>query len=340
VVWFQGSGERTADDVKIMGSRLRKGAKSWEAPFPMADTRDLPDCNPVLFLNANDKLFLVWIAVQANQWENSILRLKTSTDYNAAGPPDWEWQDNILLKPDASFADEVNRQFPNLPKNTAGWAAYAPTYDKMIIEASKDLLKRSIGWMTRIHPLILESGKILLPLYSDGLNMSLLAISDDHGESWRPSLPIVGRGPIQPALARKNNGQIVAYMRDSGDSPSRVQVSVSSDQGESWSVAVESEIPNTASVELKTLKDGTWVFLGNDIDDGRYRLSLYLSDDQGETWKRKVRIEDQPKDQGGFSYPSLVEDEQGLLHMTYSYHLEKAKKSIKYVVVDPKKITE
>lgn len=340
VVWFQGSGERTADDVRIMGSRLKKGAKSWEPPFQMADTRDIPDCNPVLFLNANNKLFLVWIAVQANQWENSILRFKTSTDYHAAGPPVWEWQDDILLKPDDRFAEEVQKQFQYLPKNTAGWAAYAPTYDKMIIEASKDLLKRSIGWMTRIHPLILESGKILLPLYSDGLNMSLVAISEDQGATWRPSLPIVGRGPIQPALAQKNNGQIVAYMRDSGDSPSRVQVSTSLDEGESWSAALDSEIPNTASVELLALKDGIWAFLGNDIDDGRYRLSLFLSDDQGETWNRKVRIEDKPKDQGGFSYPSLVEDDHGLLHMTYSYHPEKAKKSIKYVVVNPGKIKE
>ena len=31
--WFQGSGERTADDVRIMGSRLKKGAKTWTSPF-------------------------------------------------------------------------------------------------------------------------------------------------------------------------------------------------------------------------------------------------------------------------------------------------------------------
>ncbi|HLW20603.1 MAG TPA: hypothetical protein VKX33_09775, partial [Cyclobacteriaceae bacterium] len=31
--WFQGSGERTADDVKILGSRLIKGSHEWSAPF-------------------------------------------------------------------------------------------------------------------------------------------------------------------------------------------------------------------------------------------------------------------------------------------------------------------
>ena len=336
--WFQGSGERKADDVRIMGARLKKGAKTWTTPFPMADTKNLPDCNPVLFLNGKNKLFLVWIAVQANRWEHSVLRFRTSTQYETDGAPIWDWQDNILLKPDDSFAEEVKKKFDDLPANHAGWAEYAPQYDDMIIEASKDLRKRSVGWMTRIKPLILENGKILLPLYSDGYNFSLLAISDDHGESWRPSLPIVGRGPIQPALAQRKNGDIVAYMRDSGDPPPRVHMSISKDNGESWTASKKTTIPNTASVELLKLKDGKWAFLGNDILGGRHKVSLYLSNDEGETWKWKVRIEDHERNEGSFSYPCLIQDNKGLLHMTYSYRTSESDKSIKYVVVDPKKI--
>src|SRR5690349_17060411 len=48
--WFFGSGERKEDDVKIMGARLKKGQTKWSAPFLMADTYGIPDCNPVLFL--------------------------------------------------------------------------------------------------------------------------------------------------------------------------------------------------------------------------------------------------------------------------------------------------
>ena len=336
--WFQGSGERNSDDVRIMGARLQKGAKSWSIPFLMADTKGLPDCNPVLFLNKQNKLFLVWIAVQANRWESSILRFRTSMQFEIEGPPEWDWQDNILLKPDDSFAEEVRKKFKDLPENHAGWAEYAPLYDDMIIEASNDKRKRSIGWMTRIKPLILENGRIILPLYSDGFNLSLVAISDDGGESWRPSLPIVGRGPIQPALAQKENGDIVAYMRDSGDPPSRVHKSISRDLGESWSASTKTDIPNTASVELLRLKDGKWAFLGNDIIDGRYRMSLFLSDDEGETWNWKVKIEDSVRGKGSFSYPCLIQDQNGLLYMTYSHNTGEQNKSIKYVVVDPKKI--
>jgi predicted neuraminidase len=337
-VWFYGSGERTADDVKIMGARLKKGQTKWSEPFEMADTPLLPDCNPVLFLNQKGTLFLVWIAVQANQWEQSILRFKTSTDYNGNGAPVWNWQDNILLKPDDRFAKEVAEKFKKLPEYTAGWAGYAPKYDNMIIEAAKDATKRSIGWMTRIKPLQFDNGRIVLPLYSDGYNFSMMAISDDFGATWRPSLPLVGRGPIQPALALRKNGNLIAYLRDSGDAPTRVHVSESSDKGESWTASVKSDIPNTASVELLNLQDGRLAFLGNDIEDGRYRVSLYLSEDEGKTWKWKTRLEDHPRDKGGYSYPCLIQTSDGLLHITYSAHADNKNKSIKYVVVNPKKI--
>src|SRR5688572_5208478 len=37
VCWFHGSGERTADDVKILGARKKKGAAAWSEPFVMAE---------------------------------------------------------------------------------------------------------------------------------------------------------------------------------------------------------------------------------------------------------------------------------------------------------------
>jgi predicted neuraminidase len=338
-VWFQGSGERTADDVRIMGARLEKDKKEWSKPFVAADTPGLPDCNPVVFLNSKGKLFLVWIAVQGNQWEGSILRTRTSTNYSNPGAPVWEWQDNILIKPGKEFEEEIQQKFKEMPELDHGWAGYAPLYDDMIIEASKNKVNRSIGWMTRIKPLILESGRIILPLYSDGYNLSICAISDDDGESWKASKPIVGRGPIQPALAVRKNDDIVAYMRDSGDTPARVHKSISKDNGESWSYTLKTDIPNEASVEILKLKDGRWAFVGNDINDGRYRLVLMLSDDEGETWNWKEYMEYDPREGGGsYSYPCLIQTADGLLHITYSSRTGEKEKSIKHVVVDANKI--
>ena len=46
-------------------------------------------------------------------------------------------------------------------------------------------------------------------------------------------------------------------------------------------------------------------------------------------------MEDEKKDYGGFSYPSLIQDTDGMIHITYSYHLEVGGKSIKYVKINP-----
>lgn len=337
-VWFYGNGERNSDDVKLMGARLSKGSKLWSEPFLMADTPNLPDCNPVLFLNQKGKLFLVWIAVQSNRWEQSILRVKTSTNYTASGAPVWEWQDNILLKMDDRFAQEIAAKLKQLPKHGIGWSGYAPKYDEMINAAALDPMKRNLGWMTRIKPLLIGENRIILPLYSDGFNLSVMAISDDQGSTWRPSLPVVGRGPIQPALVRKKNGHILAMMRDSGDDPARVQMSESADQGESWTPSIKTDIPNTASVELLVLQDGRLAFLGNDLTDGRYRLQLYLSSDEGKSWSSKIPIEQVEPGQGSFSYPCLLQTSDGMVRMTYSSHQGTNQKSIKYVVLDPTKI--
>lgn len=333
--WFYGSGERGADDVCIMGSRKRAGSKTWSTPFLMADTKGIPDCNPVLFLNHKKQLYLAWIAVQANRWEQSILRYRVADEYEGSAAPNWGWQDNILLKPDSSFVQELKEKLSMLPDQQHGWAAYAPPYDEMIVTNAQDPAKRSFGWMTRIKPLLLADNKILLPLYSDGFNCSLIAVSEDDGKSWRPSKPIAGRGNIQPALIRRKQGDIVAYMRDSGDAPARIQQSISMDGGETWTVARKTEIPNTASVEVIRLLDGRWLLVGNDVDDGRYQLSLYLSEDDGTSWKLSTLLEADDKKKLSCSYPSIVQSTDGFIHLSYSYHVTSDKKSIKYLKISP-----
>lgn len=334
--WFQGSGERTADDVRIMASKFSQKTKKWSSPYLLADTEGLPDCNPVLYLD-NGKLFLVWIAVQANRWEYSILKIKSTTDFMGE-QVSWQWQDNILLKPGDEFVTEVRQKFKQLPNLGRGWAEYAPRYDDMIISASEDLMKRSFGWMTRIKPLILEDSKILLPIYSDGLNFSMIAISQDHSKTWKSSMPIVGRGNIQPTLISKLNGDIVAYMRDSGDAPSRMHKSISKDKGQTWSVSEKTDMPSSASIDIVKLKDGRWLLVLNDTDSERYKLSLYQSNDEGGTWKFAHHLINDVKGKGRYSYPAMIVGHDGKVHLTYSHHKTGQQKSIMYAMIDPDKI--
>ena len=330
--WFHGSGERKANDVRIKGSRLKKGSNEWGAVFDMADTPNLPDCNPVLWIDNNEKLWLFWIAVRANRWENSMLRYRTSTDYLNKETPAWNWQDNIILKPGERFSETIQLAFEEHIDEPM-WAEYAPPYSRLIIDAAKDPEKRQKGWMTRIHPISLESGRILLPLYSDGYNISIVAISDDNGNNWRASNPIVGLGPIQPSLVQKQNGHIIAYMRDSGIEPKRILKSISKDNGETWSFAKDTKTPNpSSSIEVLQLKNGNWVMACNDTESSRSQMAILLSFNEGKSWEVKKYIGKHEHNSGiTLAYPSLIQSSDELIHLTYSLK-DKEGKTIQHAI--------
>ena len=329
--WFEGSGERTANDVVVKGARLKKGASQWSETFILADTPGHPDCNPTLFIDNENRLHLFWVVVQANRWETSILKSRVSSKYQKPGAPEWEWQDIILLKPGEEFAETIKNGFSESDTRGLAWAEYAPLYERMIVEAAKDPKKRETGWMTRTHPVQLPDGRILLPLYSDGYNLSLIAISDDKGKSWLPGLPIVGRGNIQPSVVQKKNGDLLAFMRDNGDEPGRVMKSISKDNGYKWSNAQLTSLPNPGtSVEAVSLDDGDWILVYNDVEDGRHSLAISLSDDEGETWQWTRHLEKRDPGEGSFSYPSVIQAKDGFIHVTYSFHTAE-NKTIKHV---------
>ncbi|MFV2070637.1 MAG: exo-alpha-sialidase, partial [Pirellulales bacterium] len=313
---------------------LRKGAHAWSRPFLMADTPELPDCNPVLFIDAKQRLWLFWVAVRANRWERSLLKYRRADDYLGEAAPKWNWQDVIILKPGDAFPETLERGFRELHADDVLWAEYAPSFAQQVVDAARDPVKRQTGWMTRIHPLQLPSGRLLLPLYSDGFVQCLMAISDDAGATWRASHPITGLGASQPSLVRRRNGTLVAFLRDDGGAPGRVQMSVSSDEGMTWSVARETELPNPgASVEAIALADGQWLIVYNSEVRGRHRLAVSLSNDEGRTWSRARLLEDGQPGREGFSYPSVIQTPDGRVHVTYSYSTA-AGESIKHVAFD------
>ncbi|MFA6242067.1 MAG: exo-alpha-sialidase, partial [Candidatus Hydrogenedentales bacterium] len=293
--WFHGSGERRSSDVLVQGSRLKKDAESWSDVFLMADTPNLPDCNPVLFLDANRELWLFWIAVPAERWEDSLLRYRKSADFEGDGAPKWYWQDVIILKPGEAFAGDVTRGLeavlPSLPgvDDPRGMEFRAMTH--RICADALDLGKQQRGWMTRAQVLILPTGRILVPLYSDGYLLGMMAISDDEGQTWRASSPIVGAGLNQPSIARKKDGTLVAYMREEEEIKRRVLKSASTDDGETWSVAEWTDIPNpNSSLAALTLQDGRWILVYNDSELERDTLVVALSDDEGTSWKWKRHL--------------------------------------------------
>ncbi|MBX7255788.1 MAG: exo-alpha-sialidase [Candidatus Hydrogenedentes bacterium] len=339
VCWFHGSGERSSDDVLVAGARKRKGDDKWSAPFIMADTPNLPDCNPVMFVDPRGTLWLFWVTIQNNEWGGALLKYRTSTDYAQDGPPKWQWQDVVHCRPldlEDDFLEAVKQAEIQYAPQLKADEKMAKGLNEWKTKA-KDKLAQRLGWMPRIHPILLGENRIMLGLYSDVFNCSIAAFTEDWGENWTFSQPIISYelGNIQPAFVTKKNGDIVAFMRDNGI-PKCIRTSVSADHGINWTPTATTALPNPgSSVDCVGLKSGSWVLICNDTQDGRHILSAYLSEDEGATWIRRRRFESFIKDQGSGSYPSLIQAADGTLHLTYSYVSQEFKGSaIKHVHFD------
>lgn len=315
--WYRGSGERTADDVQIMGARKKKGAKAWSAPFVLADQPGFPDTNPVLWVDKQKRLWLFWQTIVANQWETAINNYRVTTRWQGGGAPAWDRADIMLLKP-VRIAEKTEEFARTLP------VEWQSRYERVVSRA-KDKYFSRMGWMTRAHPLQLPSGRILVPLYSDGYSFSLVGISDDGGLTWHASEPIVGGGNIQPSFALRKDGTLLAYMRDNGPPPKRVHVAESKDNGETWTFARDHEMANSGTgLEVQVLKGGRWLMINNDTESGRWRLTLSLSDDEGRSWKWSRALEVDERTDGprsSFHYPSIIQGADGSIHATYSVFL-------------------
>jgi predicted neuraminidase len=392
VAWFQGSGERTADDVKIMGSRYSLKTSSWCEPFTMADVPGFPDINPVLFIDAQSKLWLVWYTVMAYQWESSILKYRLSDNYmQETGAPEWSWQDIIHVKPDGSTPDGIGRNdkfvetlvrkyndyhntlimegyiksdgtgsikeemwktaienYMNRAKGTNLISNGTDTNEKgeKIKTRLGFPLMRRIGWQTRNKPLQVGN-RIILPLYSDGFDFSLMAITDDFGNTWQFSEPVIGAGAVQPTLALCKDSSIISYMRDNGPPPQRLMKSYSSDKGMTWSTVSDSDIPNPGTAaDITVLKSGNWVIVHNDIEEGRHRLSVWLSKDEGKTWPyRKTLINGPEKGEIRGHYPAIIQGADGTIHISFTNQIagepgSPAVKNIAHASLSEKWLTE
>ena len=364
--WFQGSGERTSDDVAIKGARYNHKTGKWGEPFLMADVPNFPDINPVLFVDHQGKLWLFWYTVMAYQWSTSLLKYRVSENYmQKEGAPIWSWQDVIHVKPDGgkategiaandSFVVTLTRKFDEYfdylirsgqIKDSGDevitkekWAKVKGLYldiakGKNLVSEGKVMnekgikvsaplgypLMRRIGWQTRNKPLQIGN-RMILPLYSDGLNLSLMAITEDQGAHWSFSEPILGGGAIQPSLALNRDGSLTILMRDNGPAPKRLMKSISRDGGTTWSSVEDTDIPNPGTAaDVTVLASGNWALILNDIEDGRHRLSVWLSTDEGKSWPfKKILVNGKPGSAVRGHYPAIIQGKDGRIHVSYT----------------------
>lgn len=158
--------------------------------------------------------------------------------------------------------------------------------------------------------------------------------STDSGHNWEATDAVNdGRAiqAIQPSILVHKNGELQAVGRTKSK---RVFQTKSDDNGRTWNQLTLTDLPNpNAGTDAVTLKDGRHliVYNHNPESGGRSPLNVAISDD-GEKWYAALVLENEPDQE--FSYPAVIQTDDGMVHITYTWKRER----IKHVVVDPEKL--
>ncbi len=301
--YFGGVWEKSPDTAIWLSRRTSKG---WSVPKKAADFPNIPMWNPVLFRMRDGRFRLFF---------------KAGLEITA-------WQTWFMDSCDEGFSFSKPQEL--VPGDRGG--GRGPVKNK---------------------PILLKNGSILAPasVETDSSWDAFTDISFDDGNSWfkSESVPlrrvvfnatgtantqlihrpyekhmIFGKGMIQPTLWEDERGVHMLCRTTS----SRIFRSDSTDGGKSWSLAYDTGLPNNNSgIDLAQLSDGRLVLAYNPRENypGYYKgsrtpLSIAASTDGGESFSLVADLE---MEAGNFAYPSIIADQDDMLHVVYTWNRER-----------------
>jgi predicted neuraminidase len=354
-VWYGGKYEGSKDTFIFLTTHAPGKDNSWTEPRGIVGrtsaTKELKRYikkvgNPLIFSDAEDRLWLLFVTVSVGGWSGSSLNVKISEDRGET----WSPAQRLTLSPFFNIS-ELARNNP-VPLEGGGFAI--PIYHEFIGTFSEMLRLRLIknfagcrGAPRRGDPTILKGDN------QKKLNKSFVG-SVTTGDSFtkEPLIGWVRRTPaggkkkskeyyafqyhksrmtwgrcfIQPSVVVQGDHKAAAFYRGHFNNR-KVTVAISEDTGVSWSEPVPLDLPNPGSgLNALRLSENRILLAYNDNKYNRENLSLAVLDENGRNPRRVTALENTPGEE--FSYPYMLRTRDGNIHLVYTWH----RKRIKHVV--------
>lgn len=293
--WFTGAHEEASGEA-IAVSRLAHGSDVWTNPIIVSKEDKKTNQNPLLFFDSTTKilhLFHTHGNADAGESEAEVFHLSSKD-----GGVTWSTPANYLHKKGIFIRNRIIRR----KDGTLFWPYYSTAHG----------LCPEFSW----------SNSSTVP---------------ESGEGWTTKLMNEGKATLeQPTCWRQphKNGTIECYFRDFHHQS--IYHSESNDEGENFTIPQKTQLPNPGSgIEAYPLKNGDIALAYNPTTVGRDPLSVGISSDDGKTWKSR-KIQDGPSGtpstgHNEFSYPTIIQTPDGLIHIMYSYAPNGLQRTMKYV---------
>lgn len=231
--------------------------------------------------------------------------------------------------------------FYKIGPSPAKWKGYIKTSDDGGTSwSAQTALPEGFLGPIKNKPVLLKDGTLLSPVSTEGNGWQVhFEASRDFGKTWTMIGPINDGKElkaIQPSILFHKDGSLQALCRSQNRA---ILASWSKDNGKTWSPLEKTNLPNNNSgTDAVTLKDGRQLLVYNHVlppgtlaKGARTPLNVAVSKD-GVKWYAAAILEDSPISQ--YSYPSVIQSSDGLVHVIYTWRRQK----IKHVVINPKKL--
>jgi predicted neuraminidase len=326
-------------DISVHFSRLEPGADRWSAAQRLSDDPTRSEQNPLLFQAPDGRLWLLWTAQVSGNQDTAIIRRRISTDGGRSwGPIETLFGEQpgfgTFIRSPITVLDNGDWLLPiwRCTRPPVGaWTGDLDTSSVMISsDAGASWTEHAVPGSTGcVHMSIvdLRDGSLVAFYRSRWADWVHAARSSDAGRSW--SAPAATELP--------NNNSSVMATRLADGRLAMVYNHSSAADATGRRVSLYDDIGGEEMAPAAPPGEGRSAFWGAP----RAPMTLALSADQGRSWPVRRNLEtgdgycmtNNSKDRLNreFSYPSLCQTPDGMLHIAYTYW----RQAIKYVRVAP-----
>lgn len=293
MAWFSGSSEGYSD-VAIVVSRLPKGSLQWTKASVVSQRKHYSNQNPVLFFDNETNVLYLFHSQQDAKKENEYTGEESATI--------WELQST----------------------------------DYGVSWTSPRIMFARAGSFDRNRVVISPKNTWLYPIYYAGgsrKDTSYIKENTNHKvfDKWLEHYFTNSQHLVQPSVIRPvaNSTKLIAFFRDRR--AQYIYRATSTDDGVTWSKPTKTTLPNNNSgIEATVLMSGHIAIVYNPTNHVRNPLAISVSEDEGFTWNHTRTLEYTKGTNGvEFSYPTLFQDINGRIHVSYTYNRD----TIKYKII-------
>lgn len=340
-VWFGGTQEGIAD-ISVWGSRLSPEGQQWSDAEKLSFDDHRSEQNPVLFLAPDNTLWLLWTAQISGNQDTAIVRYRQSTDFGRSWGEIATLLDNpgTFIRQPITVLNNGNWLLPVFYCRTQPGEKWVGNDDISAVKISAD---RGKSWRDVkvphsqgcVHMNItpLANGTLIALFRSRWADNIYFCESSDDGESWSipqaTDLPNNNSSIQVTTLASGELALVFNPMNAEGALERRASLYDEIDDGDSSRTEPQATGEKTA-------------FWGAP----RAPMTVALSADGGKSWPWKRNLDEGDgycmtnnsldKRNREFSYPSIKQGDDGMLHIAYTWF----RQAIKYVRISPEWVKE